>query len=117
MQPQDPNKTCKGAKLTFSKTHHFWCVTVAVALRSDNFKFVRPSLKDMLWDCCLKFQSARIFQRVTEITVVFYIIPFFVNFTVLSEEFPIVILSDDFATYSRQKSKRIPYKKNRMYHR
>ena len=61
----------------------------AVALRMHKFKFKRPSLKYMLLNCCLKFKSARITLRVIQIRVVFYVYTLFVNFTVLSMEFPI----------------------------
>ena len=61
----------------------------AVALRMHKFKFKRPSLRDMLLHCCLKFKSARITLRVMQIRVVFYVYTLFVNFTVLPMEFPI----------------------------
>ena len=49
----------------FFKAHHFWCVTVAMRLNE------RPGLKDMLLNCCLKFKSARITLRVTQLRVVY----------------------------------------------
>ena len=60
-------KPTRGQNKLFSKCILFNNVTVA--LRLDNSKFKRPSLKDMLSNYCLNFNSAMIDLRVTQIRV------------------------------------------------
>ena len=87
------------------------------------FLILRTSLKDRLLNCCLKFKTAWITLRVTHKSCVFTQILLFVNFTMLSMEFPIRnflpfffqtdgnFLSDYLVTYSGQKSQQITDKK------
>ena len=53
------------------------------------FLTLKNQSENRLSYCCLKFKSARIALRVTQIRDVFYVHTPFENFTVLSMEFPI----------------------------
>ena len=88
MQPQCPNFRSKGGKINISKVHHFWMCYCSFAI--GHFLILKNQSERQANELLFKVQISldHLSSNINK-SCVFTYIPPFVNFTVLSMEFPI----------------------------